>query len=489
MRVMRSVWTRLAAGAALALGLSSAPQTVEAQEELCSDPQTFCGKLLSPRCLSSYGAGSISAAQPADCEASFAEYRDCLASVAETCGGETGSGLSSVQQEAAESLEGLTRLGGLIPEPGTVVEFYNNAFVFERRGDTLNARRMYEKAIAAGAEAVDLHLRYLAVLKAQEGLIGAREIYADIARRNAENNGAQLAAALLAPAPSREAALRALVAGDDAFAPAWYEIANLFSAARLGTQSLTDRQAEKAALEAFDAADERGQVYRWFLEKAFAEAWRLDAASRLAVYESRAVDIDPVTLTATPSNDSWIVVLNLVEPARAIRYRVDGGPVQDTGLTATVNPVTGAPQPKTFFNLSLKTNQALIEVWYDDVREQEQGPFPLQFNSRLAFVASSKSTMDMVTQWVQGRDFDDKFLVYFTHLASHRCGIAKIEYGVNRDEPNEVWPLAPCDPRNPYSVGEDAKIYEVYPAKLEKMVVRLTYADGETSELRTFTFD
>ncbi|MEL6318799.1 MAG: hypothetical protein AAFR16_14295, partial [Pseudomonadota bacterium] len=142
------------------LGAFAAPAAAE--DELCADPQSFCGQRLSPTCLSSYGAGSLAAAPSGDCESQFAAYRECLASVAETCGGS--ATLNLTQQDAAQSLEGLDRLGGLIPEPETVVEHYNNAFVYERRGDALNSRKMYEKAIALGAEAVDLHLRYLALL-------------------------------------------------------------------------------------------------------------------------------------------------------------------------------------------------------------------------------------------------------------------------------------------------------------------------------------
>lgn len=479
-------WMRYGLGAVLpaavfGAGLLSAAQ---ADDALCANPQEHCGARLDATCLARYGAGSVSATPSPDCAQGFAAYRDCLASVAETCG--SGGDLNRAQQDAVESLEGLARLGGLIPDPTSIVEFYNNAFVYERRGDALNARRMYERAIAEGAEALDLHLRYAALLKAQEGLLGAREVANDIARRQPDNPAAALSAALLTPAPEREAALRALAAS---FAPAHYEISRLFSAERLGQQSLADQQAEKAALEAFVAADEQGRIYRWFLEKAFAEAWRRDARARLAVYDTRAVDIEPVALSAQASNDGWILSLSLVEPARAIRYSVDGGPINSTGVAGVVNPATGAPQPKTFFTLPLGVEQAAIRVWYDDVREREQGPFSLTFTAREAFVASTKNALGALNRWVQGREYDGRFLVYFTTLVSHRCGLSEVAYGVDRDTPDQTLPLAPCDPKNPYSVGDNATLYETFPSKIEKMSVRLTFADGEASELRVFTFD
>ncbi|MEM9726137.1 MAG: hypothetical protein AAF909_11820 [Pseudomonadota bacterium] len=444
-----------------------------------------CGALISRACLTSLGAGAISAADAQDCQTQLTSYRQCLAEIAESCP------RPAAQQTTAESdrLDELARLGGLIETPETAVEFYNNALVYSRRGDLLNGRRMLEKAIAAGATQVDVHQRYAQLLKAQEGLIGAREVMADLVRRAPENRGAALAEAVLRPAPQRRAALEALVAEPDPFAPAYFELAALVSADRVGDQSRADQRAEKAALEAFQKADEAGEVYRWFLEKSAVEVWRESARRRLAAYQNRNLDAAAVSLTSMASNDGWMLTLQIIEVARAIRYSVDGGPVKETGMTAMLHPQTGEPMPRSFFTLPLSVAQAEVQVWYDNIRGEEEGPFPLTFNAADAFVAGAKQVLEGLTQtWVEDRAWDGAQLVYFTHLISYGCGLEKIQYGVERETPDQTFPLGPCDPRNPYAVGENQEIYLTFDPPVSHLTVQLTYANGERSEVRRFDF-
>ncbi|MEL6980578.1 MAG: hypothetical protein AAGM38_18185, partial [Pseudomonadota bacterium] len=229
-------------------------QTAWAQTpEACAAPQEACGGGLSRECLSSLGAGVLAMGDADDCTQQMRDYRMCLANIAENCpGARPQQGPSTA---ASDEFDELARLGGLISQPETAVEHYNNALVYARRGDLLNGRKMIEKAIALGADQIDVLQRYTQMLKAQEGLLGAREVMADLVRRSPENKGAALAAATLRPAPQRAAALQALLAGEDPFEPAQYELAGLSSADRVGQQSLTDQRAEKAALEAFTEAD------------------------------------------------------------------------------------------------------------------------------------------------------------------------------------------------------------------------------------------
>jgi hypothetical protein len=89
---------------------------------------------------------------------------------------------------------------------------------------------------------------------------------------------------------------------------------------------------------------------------------------------------------------------------------------------------------------------------------------------------------------VSGRDYDGKFLVYFSHLLSYRCGIKEIAYGIDKPAPDRTWPLPACDLSDPYSVGDNAKLYESFAGRIGSMAVQLTYADGSKSPLKTFNF-
>ncbi|MEO1119859.1 MAG: hypothetical protein AAFW88_01205 [Pseudomonadota bacterium] len=470
-----------------------------AQAEFCNDPQGYCAPLLDATCLEAAGAGTLSvgaaggaaknAADGTDCVQQLNQYRDCLTQVATECPApEERGGSASVDQGV---LEALAALGGVIADPKTVTEYYNNALVFQRRGDALSARRMYEKAITEGADYIDVLDGHAALVKAQEGLLGAREIYADLRRQQPDNRSIALTAATLAPANRREEALRSLVEGDDPFEPAWYEISRLFSLDRLGDQSLADKRSEKAALEAFVSADEAGRIYRWFLDKSAAEAWREDAQRRYAAYRNRDTDFDAVTINASPSNDGWTITLFVAEAARAIRYRVNGGEVRDTGKLDMIDQRTGAPAPRTYFALPLGTETAQIEIWYDDVRDVERGPFPVTFSAAQAFADFTYNVMENLTQgWVEGRAWDEnRFLIYFSHLVSYRCGLDEIRYGLDRDDPDQLFPMSPCDPKNPYASGVDDQLFLDLKVKPEKIIVQLKYADGRLSDMREFRFD
>ncbi|MEO1207275.1 MAG: hypothetical protein AAFV45_13200 [Pseudomonadota bacterium] len=394
-----------------------------------------------------------------------------------------------LKQKANEGLERLEKLGGLIAEPETVTDFYNNARVFERRGDPLSARRMYERAATKGTSAIDLHQAYVALLKSQEGLLGAREIYADLGDAQPENKAVALMAAVLASTSQRETKLRALAEPAEGYGPAWYEIAQLYSVDRLGDQALSDKQKEKAALEAFVKADEAGDIYRHFLDKRRADALRDTVVARLAPYQNRAVDISPVTLSASPSNSGWMVTINLAEPAKDIRYAIGNAPLTSLGQMDVIDTRTGMKMPRMFFSMPLDIDAADIYVSYDDVRGNEQGPFRKRFNAAEAHVANAKNILENITpKWIEGRDWNGKYLVYFTHLLSYGCALSEIRYGEAADALDARWPVPGCNPKDPFAISENTKIYKTYRRPPASLAVQLIYADGSQSPVKSFSF-
>ncbi|MEO1293892.1 MAG: hypothetical protein AAFV62_13890 [Pseudomonadota bacterium] len=482
------------------IGGLTAPERAQARD--CANPQAACGGRVQSSCLSKLGAGVIRADEPEpqadECQAQLSGYRECLIEIAKECKAlpEPVQGAGAAEPELFEIL---ASLGGIIAEPTTIAEFYNNALVYERRGDTLQARRMYERAIAAGGGALDLHERYVAVLKAQEGLMGAREVYADLARGAPDNLGIQYGAATLAPGSRREQRLRDLLAQEPGFAPAHYGISRLYSEDRLGEQSREDRKAEKASLEAFLDADAEGQVYRWFLEKALVERWREDAERRFAPYRTVSLDTPDVRMNIAVSNDGWLVNFSIAEAARAIRYRVDGGPIVELGQTTYIDQRTGQPMPKTNLTLPIRTETAVLSVWYDDIRGNEQGPFDLPFDARLAFAENAKSTLGLIQNWVSGRvwnvdgDGEDEFLVYFSFLLSNRCGMTSIRYGVASPVPDTEYDFPPCIRHDPVATpseydGQPFLGFLTFESKPPLLSVQVTFTDGTQSPVREFRF-
>lgn len=82
--------------------------------------------------------------------------------------------------------------------------------------------------------------------------------------------------------------------------------------------------------------------------------------------------------------------------------------------------------------------------------------------------------------WILVREFDDKDLLYVTHLMAWRCGLVEMRVGINGNPP-EIWPLPEChlDQPSPGALLEDDGLpYATYGLGSIAMVeVEITYDD------------
>jgi hypothetical protein len=65
-----------------------------------------------------------------------------------------------------------------------------------------------------------------------------------------------------------------------------------------------------------------------------------------------------------------------------------------------------------------------------------------------------------------GRDFDGRFLIYFSQLLAYNCGLNAIFYGIDTAVPNKSWPVPECDLKNPYGAEQNTKICESFSQKI-----------------------
>ncbi len=69
---------------------------------------------------------------------------------------------------------------------------------------------------------------------------------------------------------------------------------------------------------------------------------------------------------------------------------------------------------------------------------------------------------------------------------SYRCGIEKFEIGFDGEPPRQAVRLPPCDPANPMHIPADARPWLELRPTVASVAVRLTFAGGEASEVKTF---
>jgi hypothetical protein len=388
--------------------------------------------------------------------------------------------LEAIQQGFA----GLDKLGGIIQNPQKPEEHYHNARLYEQGGDFGNARRSYNAFFAYKLNFLDPHLRYQTFLKIQEGRAGAREIYSAMYEQD-RRPLVDFARILLFEAPQRLDMLKTFLAANPDFAPGFYELSREYSAARKGAQSLGDKQAELEALERFKALHAEGKLVRYFIDQTAAAEWLDEADTRLKSLSmlKQSSGQAPVTLSAMRSNADWTIVLQFKEMPREIFYRLGGEETfRSTGLMDVTNAATGLKMPNTSFSLKPSAGKTPIEIKYTDVGNEMRGPFTLEFDPAAELVAAQKKMLGMTkNSWLAFRDFDGKTLLYFTQLVSNRCAIDKVAYGINSDATPSDFALGPCNPKDPYNVG-DGLIYLEIPASSRYASVQLTYKDGTKSE-------
>ena len=389
----------------------------------------------------------------------------------------------------AEAFAILAKSGGIVQDAKTPPELYHNARSFEARGDALSARRDYLALAAQGGDAIDPHLRFAALLRAQDGRAGAREIYARLAEQS-PGRAAPLVHALQFEGEERRKRVEALAAAQPDYAPAQFLLAEEYSQDRLGAQTLTDKRREFDALGLFLAAETDGRLVPFFLDQSVLAEW-MDRARKSHASLRAFLDIAATTPTANfvRSNSGWMVSLSAPEAATAISWRIGPtGEFNSTGHLATIDSRTGKPIPNPGFELPANAGATTLDVRYEDAAGRSIGPFPIRFDPRIELVRGQREILErFANTWVSfGSGAPRSNLLYYTQLMSFRCAIAKAEIGFGETAPETLLPMPACNERDPHAIPADARPYVTVPANVKMVSVRLTWANGGQSPVKSF---
>lgn len=399
------------------------------------------------------------------------------------------AGQTILPADPSEALALLAKQGGIVQNPTTAPELYHNARSYEMRGDALAARQSYLALARLDLDYVDPLLRFAALLRVQEGRAGAREMFSTLGEQ-AHSPALRLVHALQFDGPERLRRLQDFVAANANYTPAFGLIADEYSENRTGqAQTIGEMKQERAALQRFLDEDQKGRLQSFFLDHSVIAAWTDRARRRLAsLDQTLAVSMQAPNVSFMRDNTGWNVTVQLPEAASSFGWRMgDEGAFRRTGATSAIDPRTGKPAPITWFELPGDTEQAMIEVRYEDSSGRMNGPYPISFEWRKALSESQKQILDQFSSaWVQFRREPPSDILYFTHLVSYRCAIAKAEIGFDNEPPSRPLPLPPCDRRDPLSVPHDAKLYLHVPPAAKSASVRLTYSDGSQSGVATY---
>ena len=389
-------------------------------------------------------------------------------------------------EKATEDFAQLSKAGGTIENPVAPFEFYHNARIYELRGDYAAARRSYLGYFQFNEEKLDPYLRYLAFLKVQEGPEGARDTYAVVAGR-AKGFIPGYASALLWDRDRRVELLEEFKKAQPDFAAVYYHLSLEYSAVRLGIQSIADRQSEKQYLEKFFEQDKAGQFVKFFIDHEMVTAWRDDATKRLEVANSVYGKMleNPVNLTWMNSNAGWHGYIAIAEPAQEIWWKTaDMTDFRKNPKTQNIDQRTGKLRPSPSIPLPIKQPAITVEVKYIDRTGAERGPFKFDFKPKVSQMANEIRILGMLRNaWISYRDYDGKLLVYFTTLMSSRGALTRIEYGIDKDVPDQEWEFPEWDMPGSALITEDVPTYRAIPKETRFITVRLNFKDGTRTDV------
>jgi hypothetical protein len=385
-------------------------------------------------------------------------------------------------EKIADRFEALSSNGGIIQNAKTPEEHYHNARIHELGGNFGAARKEYTDYLFSNLEALDPWLSYSAMLKSSEGKAGAVEAMRYIGDKlKPPTISYQTAMALLEDSEARINKLKALADANPDFGPLPWLISQEFSEAKRGDQTLADKRAEKEWLEKFRAAHAAGKFEKFFIDKKEAQKWIEAADTRWASLTSTPDKVleNPVTITAQESSGGWAIVFTLTDfKAKELFYRLDGqGDFQSTGHLPNTNAQTGLPMVNLYVPLpNLAPGEHAVEVKYTDKNDKTNGPYNLKFSTQQQQMAQSKMILNMTSgSWLAFRDYDNKVLLYFTHLMGHRAVIKEIRYSLDSDKLDQVY--------KPMFIGGQELPYLYVPKNTQYAMVQITFTDRTMSKV------
>ncbi len=390
----------------------------------------------------------------------------------------------------AEAFEKLAKSGGLVKDAASAAELYHNARLFEARGESANARRDYLAFAALGTGYIDPLLRLAALIRAQDGRAGAREVMTGFASAQKQDGilAARLVHILQFDGAERTNRLSAFAAANPGFAPAQHFLAVDLGDDRQNTQTIDEKRREQAALSRFLDAEREGRLVPHVLDQSVLAGWLERAQKRDEELKAFfASGRDRISLQLQRVNAGWLGSVSVPEPAVRLEYRSGGGDFQTTGLLQVLDPRTGRPMPNPGFGLPPDQRPTTISLRYVDAMGVTSAVTDVAFDPATApFLAMRQQLEQNAGSWLAFGDGQNRNHLYFTYLLSHRCAIARVEIGFNGELPKQVITLPPCDPANPLSIPATARTFIPVTADTASATIRLTFVGGEISDIRTY---
>ncbi|MCA9215790.1 MAG: serine/threonine protein kinase [Planctomycetales bacterium] len=391
-------------------------------------------------------------------------------------------------ERIADTLEGLrdafrmaARSGDLVNEPKTVAELYHNAQVYQRQGNFNAAREMYLSIFEMGGDFVDVHESYQALLTGQLDKNAVKEAYDNMPGDSNHPVRRFAYACVQDDYNLRTEILEELV--EARFPLAAFELSRDHSADVVGRAGLGDKANERKWLKAFRELAENERISQYYLDPAIATEVLADTEQRWVQLRDldESVLENPVNVQLIRSVGVTSLMVSIAEPTLSIEYRLDkSGQFKSTGYLAMLNPATGKRAPNSIIRLPRDTTPQLIEIEYEDVRNQKRGPFVVELGDE-AVERDMRNQIELASlMWVKFIDRGRKQYLDMQLFAAFDRIIREVHFGINVDEPDQELRLV-----DPEAGNQNYRI----PVSFDDVgyvVVQVHFTDGTKSDIKRF---
>jgi tetratricopeptide (TPR) repeat protein len=265
----------------------------------------------------------------------------------------------------------------IIESPGTPQEWYNNARIYQLRGDTANAITAYEGFIESSPdlEFVDPFEDYVDLLTATQGIARAREIFQDLGNRFPTNRTIQvILASLLDGTDARVTRLTEITSFNPQFGPAFFYLGQELD--RKLREELTNDllQRQQTAYQTLLSLEQSQQFSVFYVDKVRAQE-KLDLAQlNYEAYSQTSNAFGNVGVEVTVYSEGALFIVILPEvTGEALYYGIDDpnpsinmGTLDVAGTTylnTTVGPLQVPVGEHTFYYKYVDKNGVESQVY------------------------------------------------------------------------------------------------------------------------------
>ncbi len=218
-------------------------------------------------------------------------------------------GFASLEEALANIQSGQMTI---IESPATPQEWYNNAKIYQLRGDTTNAIAAYEGYFASDGALtfVDPFEDYVDLINATQGIARARDIIGDLQSQNPDNPTLQLmAAVLLNTVDERVTALETLTAQNPAYGPGFLYLGRELDRKLRETTTNDLLQRQSAAYTRLFELELNQGFSNFYIDKLKAQEKLADALVQLEAYQQAANTLGNVDLLVSYSVEGVIFIV------------------------------------------------------------------------------------------------------------------------------------------------------------------------------------